>query len=405
MGLKNNILLTLYTIIIGVVAGLIIWCFIRGMNFGINFLWEYLPGLIDFRYYTIAVCLIGGLLIGLWKTKYGDGPEELNKVIETVKREHRYSYGNFFPSVVSSILPLIFGASIGPEAGLTGIIAGLFTWIGDKLKIFNDELEELAQIGIAATLGTIFVSPMFGFVEPIENEESKLPKTSKNILYFVAILSSFGIFVFLNHLTHNQVVLHSIGTANLSDINYLGAIILIILGIILSYVYFISRKVSKMIFENLGDNFILKGVVGGLILGIMGTLLPLTMFSGERQIYLLLDSGVQLGIIVLILTSILKIVLTNVCIETGLKGGNLFPLVFSGTAMGYALSILLNMDPVISMSIVTTSFIASILRKPIAVVLLLMIVFPMNLIPLMLVSAVIPCLLETPKFLEVSQEH
>lgn len=405
MDLKNNILLTLYTIIIGVVTGLIIWCFISGMNFGINFLWVYLPGLIDFRYYTIVVCLMGGLLIGLWKTKYGDGPEELNQVIETVKHEHRYSYSNFFPSIVSSILPLIFGASIGPEAGLTGIIAGLYTWIGDKLKIFNDELDELAQIGITATLGTVFVSPMFGFVEPIENEESKLPKTSKYMLYFVAILSSFGIFVFLNHLTHNQLALHSIGVADLSNLNYLGVIILIILGIVLSYVYFISHKLSKRIFENLGNNFILRGVVGGLILGIIGTLLPLTMFSGEKQIYLLLDSGVQLGIIVLILTSIIKIVLTNICIETGLKGGHFFPLIFSGTAMGYALSIILNMDPVISMSIVTTSFMASILKKPIAVVLLLMIIFPVNLIPLMLVSAVIPCLFETPKFLEVSQRH
>ena len=401
MDFKKNILLTVYTIIIGLVAGLIIWCFIRGMNFGINFLWDYLPNLIDFKYYTIAVCLMGGFLIGLWKTKYGDGPEELNQVIETVKQEHRYSYSNFFPSIVSSILPLIFGASIGPEAGLTGIIAGLYTWIGDKLKIFNDELEELAHIGITATLGTIFVSPMFGFVEPIENEGSKLPKTSKNILYFVAILSSFGIFVFLNHLTHNQAALHSIGAANLANLNYLGIIILIILGIVLSYVYFISHKLSKVIFENLGDNFILKGVVGGLILGIIGTLLPLTLFSGEKQIYLLLGNGVQFGIIVLILTSILKIVLTNICIESGFKGGHFFPLIFSGTAMGYALSILLNMDPVISMSIVTTSFLASILKKPIAVVLLLMIIFPVNLIPLMLVSAVIPCLFETPKFFEV----
>ena len=405
MNLKNNILLTLYTIIIGVVAGLIIWCFIRGMNLGIHILWDYLPGLINFKYYTIAVCLMGGLLIGIWKNKYGDGPEELNQVIKTVKQTHRYSYSNFFPSIVSSILPLIFGASIGPEAGLTGIIAGLYTWIGDKLKIFGDELEELAHIGITATLGTIFVSPMFGFVEPIENEESKLPKTSKNILYFVAILSSFAIFVFLNHLTHNQATLHSIGTANLSNLNYFGIIILIILGMALSYVYFISNKLSKRIFEKLGDNFILKGVVGGLILGIIGTLLPLTMFSGEQQIYLLLDSGVKLGLIVLILTSVLKIVLTNVCIETGLKGGHFFPLIFSGTSMGYALSILLNMDPVISMSIVTTSFMASILKKPIAVVLLLMIIFPMNLIPLMLVSAVIPCLFETPKFLEVSNMY
>ena len=160
------------------------------------------------------VCLIGGILIGLWKNKYGDAPEELNQVIKTVKQEHRYSYGNIFPFIVSSILPLILGASVGPEAGLTGIIAGLYTWIGDKLKIFNDELEELAHIGITATLGTVFVSSILGFVEPIENEESRLPKTSKNILYFVAILSSFGIFIFLNHLTHNQASLHSIGTAD-----------------------------------------------------------------------------------------------------------------------------------------------------------------------------------------------
>lgn len=400
MNLKNNILLTLYTIIIGVIAGLIIWCFIRGMKFGIHFLWDYLQGLINFKYYTIAVCLIGGLLIGLWKNKYGDSPEELNQVIKTVKKDHRYSYSNIFPSIVSSILPLIFGASIGPEAGLTGIIAGLYTWIGDKLKIFNDEIEELAQIGVTATLGTIFASPIFGFVEPIENEDSKLPKTSKNILYFVAILSSFGIFVFLNHLTHNQASLHSIGTAYSSDLNYLGIIVLMIVGILLSYLYFISHKLFKTIFKSLDGNFVLKGVIGGLILGIIGTLLPWTMFSGEEQIYLLLGTGAQLGLIVLILTSLIKIVLTNICIETGLKGGHFFPLIFSGTAMGYALSILLNMDPIISMSVVTTSFMASILKKPIAVVLLLMIIFPLELIPLMLVSAIVSCLFKTPWFLE-----
>lgn len=404
MELKNNLLLTLYTVIIGAIAGLIIWCFIRGMNFGIDFIWNYIPDMIDFKYYTIVVCTAGGLLIGLWKSKYGDSPEELNEVIKTVKKDHRYSYSNIFPSIISSILPLIFGASIGPEAGLTGIIAGLCTWTGDKLKIFNSELEELAHIGITATLGTVFASPLFGFVEPIENEESKLPKTSKNILYFVAILSSFGIFIFLNRLTHSHAGLHSIGTATLSNLNYPGIVVLMILGILLSYIHFISNKLSKRMFKNLENNFIMKGVIGGLILGIMGTLLPLTMFSGEKQIYLLMDSGMQIGLMILILTSIIKIALTNVCIESGLKGGQFFPLIFSGTAMGYASGILLNIDPIISMSIVTTSFMASILKKPIAVVLLLMIIFPMNLIPLMLVSAVVACVFKTPAFLDVEQD-
>ncbi len=48
----------------------------------------------------------------------------------------------------------------------TGIIAGLCTWVGDKLKHLFKEVQDLTAIGVTATLGTIFKSPMFGFIEP-----------------------------------------------------------------------------------------------------------------------------------------------------------------------------------------------------------------------------------------------
>lgn len=163
-------------------------------------------------------------------------------------------------------------------------------------------------------------------------------------MYFVAILSSFGIFFLLNHLTHTQSGLHTIGTTTLANINYFHIVLLIILGILLGYFYFISNKVVKLLFRNLKNKHIIKGIVGGLLLGITGSVLPLTMFSGEEQIYLLVENGAQIGLIILILTSIIKIVLTNLCIESGLKGGHFFPMIFSGTAMGYAISIILNMD-------------------------------------------------------------
>jgi len=403
--LKNDMIRVLYTVMIGVISGLIIWTFLKVMNLGIEFIWEYMPSVINFKYYAIVVCTIGGFLIGLWKQKYGDGPEELDKVMNKVKENHRYSYDNIFSTIVSSLLPLIIGASIGPEAGLTGIIAGLCTWAGDKLKTFNREMEELTSIGITATLGTIFASPIFGFVEPLENEEDmKLPKTSKNILYFVAILSSFGILILLNNLTNTHVGLHSMGTTTLTNLNITYVILLILLGIFLAYFYFLSNKLVKLAFQNFKENPITKAVIGGLFLGILGTLLPLTMFSGEEQIYVLLENGAQLGFLVLLLTAILKIVLTNICIETGLKGGHFFPMIFSGTALGYAMSIIINIDPIVSMSILTTSFMANILKKPLAVVLLMMIIFPVNLIPLMLVAAVISCLFRTPRELLLSSD-
>ena len=399
--IKNSIILIIYTMIIGILSGLIIWSFLKVMNLGIDFLWFYLPNKINIKYYTIIICLIGGIIIGLWKWKFGESPEELEEVIKKVKKNKRYSYNNIFSSIGSALFPLLIGSSVGPEAGLTGIIASLCTWVGDKLKHMFKEIQELTSIGITATLGTIFKSPMFGFIEPLEGEEeTKLPKTSKIILYFTAILSSFGIFMLLNRLVGQEMGMPTVGIASFKELNFFHIIILTIIGIMLGYIYFISHKITKVVFKPLGNNILIKCIIGGLILGLIGTILPLTMFSGEEQIITIVETGRNIGIVVLILTSIIKVLLTNICIESGLKGGHFFPMIFSGISLGYAMSIILNMDPVISMAIVTSSFLANIMKKPLAVVLLLMIVFPSNLIPIMLTTSIIACLFKTPKILE-----
>ena len=127
------------------------------------------------------------------------------------------------------------------------------------------------------------------------------------------------------------------GTTTLTNLNITYVILLILLGIFLAYFYFLSNKLVKLAFQNFKENPITKAVIGGLFLGILGTLLPLTMFSGEEQIYVLLENGAQLGFLVLLLTALLKIVLTNICIETGLKGGHFFSydIFRNGTGLCY----------------------------------------------------------------------
>ena len=400
--LKNKSIYIIYTAILGCISGIIIWFFIKIMNLGIIFLWEYLPTKLNFKYYPIIICLIGGLVIGIWKNKFGDFPEDLNEVIKKIKHEKRYSYNKIKSSFISALLPLIIGASVGPEAGLTGIIAGLYTWLFDRIKLFSKEFQELTSIGLTATLGTIFRSPLFGFIEPLENEEQTyFPKNSKKILYFIAILSSLGIFVLLNNITNNHMGLHSIGKASLNNINYLYVILLILLGIILGYIYFISHKLVKLIFKPLKNNILVKCIIGGLVLGIIGYFLPLTMFSGEEQIFIITENGISLTCIILIIISIAKIFLTNICIETGLKGGHFFPLIFAGVSLGLGMSMILDINPIISMALVTSSFLANVLKKPLAVVLLLIIIFPINLVPIMIFSAIISSIFKTPKILEI----
>lgn len=387
---RNRILFMLYSVIIGAVAGLIIWGFLKVMNFSIEFLWHILPNIIEIPFYTIVVCVLGGVIIGIWKKINGDYPEDLNEVIKKVKKDGGYSYNNIGKLSVSAILPLIFGGSIGPEAGLTAIIAGLCTWIGDKFNYLFKEIKELTQIGISATLSTIFNSPMFGFVAPIESEEETiLPKTSKIILYFLSICGAFGIFLLLNYLFGGSMGMSSFENLELSIKEWLWIIPLNLVGIIAGIFYFISEKLVIKISNPIKDYILLKCIISGLLLGITGTILPYTMFSGEHQMTEIMDKWQSIGVLVLLLTAFIKIFITNVCINMGFKGGHFFPCIFSGVSLGYALAILTGLNSAFCVIVITTSLIAFIMNKPLATILLLMIIFPTSAIPVMIIAATI----------------
>lgn len=398
--IKNNVLLLLYTVILGSIVGAIIWAFLRIMNLGIEFIWDFIPSKIDFPLYTILVCAVGGLLIGLWKKKFGDYPEELGTVLGKVKKTGRYPYNNIFSTIISALLPLISGASIGPEAGLTGVIAGLCSWVGDKLKLYFKEVKELTQIGMSATLGSIFHSPLFGFIEPIESDKDVvLPKTSKIVLYFTAILSSFGVFLLLGKLFGGRAGLESLVTDKVDLWQYLYAIPLAAIGILAGYLYFLFKKLTFSLEQKFKKYTIIRGSVGGLLLGISGTILPLTMFSGEHQMGVVISEAETIGAVMLIVIAVVKLLLTNICIDSGLKGGHFFPIIFCGISIGCAMSLILGIDIVFSASIVTTALVGHTLKKPLATVLLLMIVFPVKLIPIMLFAAIAAKFIETPKIL------
>lgn len=397
---KNNVLFMLYTVILGAIVGLIIWGFLRIMNYGIEFLWEYLPSQLNFPLYTVCVCTAGGLIVGVWKRKSGDYPEELTMVIAKVKKTGRYPYNNVFSTIVSALIPLLTGASIGPEAGLTGVIAGLCTWVGDKLKGFRREVQELTAIGMSATLGTIFRSPMFGFMEPLESDdETTLPKASKIVLYFAAILSSFGVFILMNSLFGIQMGMEGIEGGSIPAESYLYAVPLVLVGIAAGYIYFAFRKLTGMIEHRLKKFVVLRAVCGGLILGISGTFLPLTMFSGEHQIPAVMADMEKIGAVMLLVTAIAKLLLTNICIDTGLKGGHFFPVIFCGISIGCAMSLLLGVNILFSTAAVTAALVGHTLKKPMATVLLLMILFPPRLIPIMLFASAAAKFIPTPAVL------
>lgn len=217
----NRALFLVSVAVTGALAGAAVWLFFFAMEHGIDYLWTEVPhklgvsspelasGPFGFLPYPFFVCLLGGLVIGLYEKMTGIKTDDLNQVMAKVKQDGRYPYDNLGKLSLAALLPLLFGGSIGPEAGLTGVIAGLCSWVGDRMRRFGAEFRELTLLGTQAALTALFTAPVFGFVAPLagsadgqgvgdgEDSESgeitiRLPKAQKTVVYGIAIAGGLG---------------------------------------------------------------------------------------------------------------------------------------------------------------------------------------------------------------------
>ena len=55
-----------FAAITGALIAIIVWLFLKISNVGITIIWDIIPDAISFKYYTIVMCLVGGLIIGIF---------------------------------------------------------------------------------------------------------------------------------------------------------------------------------------------------------------------------------------------------------------------------------------------------------------------------------------------------
>ena len=87
---RNQLELWLFCAIIGAFAGGLVWALLKVLAVGTEVIWEWIPGRFSIPFYTIVVCTIGAAIIGLFRKKYGDYPEEMETVMGKVKKEKHY---------------------------------------------------------------------------------------------------------------------------------------------------------------------------------------------------------------------------------------------------------------------------------------------------------------------------
>lgn len=394
--IKNQLELWAFCAVIGTAAGTLVWALLKIMASGTEMIWEWIPEKIHIPYYTVLVCTVGGAIIGIFRKLYGDYPEDMETVMGKVKKEKRYEYKNMLVMMIAALLPLLIGSSVGPEAGLTGIIVGLCYWAGENLKFAKQNTKEYSQIGAAVSLSVLFHAPLFGIFEVEEDpymQMAELGKGSKIFIYGIALAAGTGSYAGLSALLGGGMSgFPSFDAVAVQRIDYVMMLVYMFCGCVLAYFYETTHTVTGIIAGKIPG--VVKEILAGLCLGVIGMLIPAVMFSGEEQMGVLMKEYAGYMAIALIGAAFLKIILTNLCIQFGLKGGHFFPVIFAGVCLGYGLAMLFfgqqgEGHVVFAAAIVTSTLLGGIMKKPLAVTMLLFLCFPVKIFIWIFIAAAV----------------
>lgn len=390
--------LLLYAACLGVGIGCLSSLYYFTLQLGTQTIWEILPnflGMDDFYSFAWIITAIAGLLVGL-TVHYLGAPSGLNVAIDEIHREGRINYQQTLGMTVASWLSLVFGSSAGPEAPLLDINGGIGSWIADKLKLAQDETRILTFCGISAALGAFFGSPLGSALLALElPHRLGLEYYEALIPVIVSAIAGFVVFRLTTGLTiggfYEFPTYEKLHPAHLSYAVFLGVI-----GASVALLFIFIFRFTQSLISSLSIRPILLTTLGGLVIGIIAVILPLTLFYGERQIQTIIDQGAQLGVGLLLLTAVGKMFTVSLSLHTGFRGGVLFPLFFIGATVGMAISLLIPaIPPTVAMVCTMAALTVAVMKTPVSIALILAVISDTNLIPVTTIAVITSFLLTT----------
>ncbi len=400
---SNWMLMLLFSAVTGVMIAAIVWLYLKVANIGITFIWDMIPSYMNFQHYTLIMCLVGGLIVGVFHRIYGPYPESMADAIKRVRTKGSYPYKTIYITVIAAYLPLFFGGAIGPEAGLVCILLGLCFWAMDQFGMARQKME--AYIG-----GNPYISRLYVFKQMLKG----LFLPADQIVYdqdaivwtraeqvssgVVCGLVGLGVYTGLNTVIGSVLTVPHLAYSEMYIKDRLVIVMLLVVGIAAGYLYLIFKKITKLFFATLRKKgfHIINAVLGGLVLGLIGTALPMTMFSGGSDIQVIQYEYLQYTPYLLILIGVVKLFLTNVCIESGWRGGHFFPVIFAGLSIGYGFSSIFETNQVLCVVVVTGALLGTMMQQPIGALVLSLIFFPIEHVGWMTVASFVSGCIPVP---------
>jgi H+/Cl- antiporter ClcA len=396
--LKPYLRLMGLVILLAAVSAGITFVFIVLQNTGIYLVWEqamFASG-IDARLFTFLVCTVGGLLVGLLVKLFGDHNAIFAELMQEFGKTGRFDYRHAPGIVVTALVSLVSGASLGPEAPLADACGGLGTLAGDKLKLNEQETRTLGYSGLSAMLASFITNPFAGALLSLESAQGGM--TGAQVYFwglFPSLLASAVatvVFVTLSGSFFDTLYSFPAYTPHVKDL--VMAVPFSLIGSLAGLLFMLTFKWLRKLMQPLNKRLVLRGLVGGLGMGIIGALLPLTLFSGEEQTVELIQKAGEIGIAMLIVLAICKLLATSLLLATGWKGGYIFPIMFAGVALGMAGHLLFPDTPVaVTVAATVAGALVSALRAPLFAALFTLVLVEADTAPVVAIAVLVSALL------------
>ena len=225
------------------------------------------------------------------------------------------------------------GASLGPEKALGAMGGGAGSWIARRRALGQEDSQVNTLAGFAGAYGGLFSSTVIVVLLILEVARPGGQRLAKALAAeIVASSVSFGIYfaiagaVFLDDY---QVPHYTFHDWQLLAGVPLGLFAALVVTLLAGFMMGAAR-----LFGLLKVPAIAKSTLGGVVFGIIGVALPLTMFSGSDQLKTVLKDAGTLGVGLLAAVLIAKMLTFAVSQGSGFVGGPIFPSLFIGGTAG-----------------------------------------------------------------------
>lgn len=383
---------------VGILVGLAALAFLTCVRFGTFGLWTLLAGTLgiahatDHPWFILVVTSVGGLLVGFCTALFRARGEV--HLLQEIQQEGRIDFRKVPGTLITALVSLVVGASVGPEAPLLDLGAGIGSFLAARFRLAVEQARVLTYMATSAIFGAFFDSPFGSAFLALELPHAQNFRFYRMIFPgIIASIMTYGVFLLLTGGTLGS----EFTFPPYPGFRFLYLLYALPLGVVGAgagvFFIYLFRELHYLLLP-LERRPVLRGIIGGVIFGLIAMHFPLILFSGEKQLETLLHMGLHLGFFTLVLLGFLKIIVTCLCMNTGFVGGRIFPSFFAGGALGMAIYLLFPSVPlVVCMLCVLSALAVTIMKIPISMALIVGALIQPGLAPVIAVAIMVSFLL------------